>query len=188
VLSAGTGDTPPLLLFHPGGGDCEVYRPLLAGLPEHLACYGFDRVRGGDVAERVAEYLPRLREVQPHGPYRLAGWSFGGALAYAAACLLVEAGEPVELVALLDTMLPLPDETPDPRVSSARRFARFARHVERTYGVSVPLEAAELAVLPEEEQVEDAMARVAAAGPDLAPAVLRHHHDSFLDTLAAELQ
>ena len=44
---------------------------------------GFDRGVEGPIDERVREYLPKLREVQPHGPYVLVGWSFGGALAYA---------------------------------------------------------------------------------------------------------
>jgi nonribosomal peptide synthetase DhbF len=40
--------------------------------------------------------------VQRHGPYRLAGWSFGGNVAHAMAVLLEESGERVELLALLD--------------------------------------------------------------------------------------
>ena len=47
----------------------------------------------GSIEDRVREYLPRLRELQPHGPYVLVGWSFGGALAYGVAQLLREAGE-----------------------------------------------------------------------------------------------
>jgi amino acid adenylation domain-containing protein len=59
-----------------------------------------------DVAELVAEYLDAVRKVQPHGPYHLAGVSFGGLLAYEVARLLREAGEEVRLLALLDPILP----------------------------------------------------------------------------------
>ncbi|MFD2123228.1 thioesterase domain-containing protein [Streptomyces cirratus] len=34
------------------------------------------------VEEMVEDYLPLIREVQPHGPYRFLGWSFGGTVAH----------------------------------------------------------------------------------------------------------
>ncbi|WP_328455953.1 type I polyketide synthase [Amycolatopsis sp. NBC_00438] len=185
VLTAGDAGVTPLLLFHPGGSTCTVYRPLLDRLPGELPCVGFERVPGGNVEERVERLLPLVRETQRTGPYRLAGWSFGGALAYGVAAKLAEEGEDVELVALIDTMLPLPEPELDPRASSARRFLRFTGYVEGTYGRAVRLGHGELAPLPEEEQIELTMRRVAEAGL-LSPGVLRHQHQSFLDTLAAE--
>ncbi len=59
-----------------------------------------------DVRQLVAEYLDAVRTVQPHGPYYLAGVSFGGVLAYEVARTLREAGEEVRLLALLDPILP----------------------------------------------------------------------------------
>ncbi|WP_206786067.1 type I polyketide synthase [Amycolatopsis sp. MtRt-6] len=185
VLKPGDAGTTPLLLFHPGGSTCTVYRPLLDRLPAGVPCAGFERVPGAAIEERVERLLPLVRARQPHGPYRLAGWSFGGALAYGVATRLADAGEPVELVALIDTMLPLPDPDLDPRASSARRFLRFTGYVEGTYGRAVRLGHDELAPLPEEEQIALTMRRVAEAGL-LSPGVLRHQHQSFLDTLAAE--
>jgi thioesterase domain-containing protein len=55
------------------------------------------------VAEIAAEYVALIRQVRPHGPYLLAGYSFGGLLAYEAARLLREAGETVAEVILFDT-------------------------------------------------------------------------------------
>ncbi|WP_410621015.1 beta-ketoacyl synthase N-terminal-like domain-containing protein [Amycolatopsis sp. cmx-8-4] len=185
VLARGTAGASPLLLFHPGGSTCTVYRPLLERLPEELPCVGFERVPGGSVEERVERLLPLVREAQRDGPYRLAGWSFGGALAYGVAVRLAGEGADVDLVALIDTMLPLPEPDLDPRASSARRFLRFTGYVEGTYGRAVRLGHDELAPLPEEEQIELTMRRVAEAGL-LGPGVLRHQRQSFLDTLAAE--
>ncbi|MEV7098233.1 type I polyketide synthase [Amycolatopsis sp. NPDC051045] len=185
VLKPGDEGTAPLLLFHPGGSTCTVYRPLLDRLPAGVPCVGFERVPGAGIEERVERLLPLVRARRPHGPYRLAGWSFGGALAYGVATRLADEGEPVELVALIDTMLPLPEPDLDPRASSARRFLRFTGYVEGTYGRTVRLGHDELAPLPEEEQIELTMRRVAEAGL-LSPGVLRHQHQSFLDTLAAE--
>ncbi len=45
-----------------------------------------------------------VRRVQRTGPYRLAGWSFGGLLAYEAAVQLLEAGERVTFVGMFDTV------------------------------------------------------------------------------------
>ena len=55
-------------------------------------------------------YLRKIREVQPHGPYTLAGWSMGGLIAMEAARQLTAAGEHVALVALVDTYLAVPDD------------------------------------------------------------------------------
>ncbi|MGW5724296.1 type I polyketide synthase [Amycolatopsis sp. NPDC003865] len=185
VLTPGEPGAAPLLLFHPGGSTCTVYRPLLDRLPAGVPCLGFERVPGTSIEDRVERLLPLVRARLPHGPYRLAGWSFGGALAYGVATRLAGEGEDVELVALLDTMLPLPEPGLDPRASSARRFLRFTGYVEGTYGHPVRLGHDELAPLPEEEQIELTMRRVAEAGL-LGPGVLRHQRQSFLDTLAAE--
>lgn len=185
VLREGSGGVP-LFLFHAAGGPCRVYRPLVEAMGGEFPCLGFERVPGKDLHERAENYLPLLREVQPHGPYRLAGWSFGGALAYAVACRLRTDGEEVGLVGLLDSIVPLPEPDGGPRRAAARRFLRFAEYVERTYGKSVPLDEAELVALPREQQIDTVMDRVSRAAPDMGTGVLRHQRQSFVDTLAAE--
>ncbi len=53
--------------------------------------------------EDIATYLiEAMREVQPHGPYHLAGLCVNAVIAYEMAQQLVRAGEPVALVAMLD--------------------------------------------------------------------------------------
>jgi thioesterase domain-containing protein len=61
----------------------------------HLAVPEFDRL--------VEDYLGLVRQVRPDGPYRLLGWSFGGAIAYAMATALQAEGAQVELLVLLDS-------------------------------------------------------------------------------------
>jgi arthrofactin-type cyclic lipopeptide synthetase C len=47
-----------------------------------------------------------IRTIRSKGPYRIAGWSFGGLLAYEIAVQLIAAGEEVDFVGLLDTSYP----------------------------------------------------------------------------------
>ncbi|WP_244129089.1 thioesterase domain-containing protein, partial [Burkholderia gladioli] len=49
------------------------------------------------------DYVERIRTVQPQGPCRLLGWSFGGRVAVAMAACLEAQGETVDLVGLGDT-------------------------------------------------------------------------------------
>jgi thioesterase domain-containing protein len=54
------------------------------------------------MAER---YLAAIRQVQPEGPYQLAGWSFGGKVALEMAQQLHKSGEAVALLAIIDARL-----------------------------------------------------------------------------------
>jgi thioesterase domain-containing protein len=51
-------------------------------------------------------YNAAIREVRPHGPYLLGGWSFGATLAFEMAQQLTRQGEEVKLVAILDSVPP----------------------------------------------------------------------------------
>jgi oxalate---CoA ligase len=53
--------------------------------------------------EMAAHYLERIREIRPHGPYRLLGSSFGGLLAFEMAVQLERAGEEVDFLGMIDT-------------------------------------------------------------------------------------
>ncbi|MBT8168155.1 SDR family NAD(P)-dependent oxidoreductase [Ruegeria litorea] len=59
------------------------------------------------LVEAAADYIAELRQVQPHGPYLLGGFSGGGLTAYEMVHQLEEAGEEVALLAMLDTPLPV---------------------------------------------------------------------------------
>jgi thioesterase domain-containing protein len=51
-------------------------------------------------------YVEQLRRVQRDGPYQLAGYSFGGVIAYEMARQLVASGERVSFLGLLDSPAP----------------------------------------------------------------------------------
>src|SRR6185436_2978377 len=46
-----------------------------------------------------------IRQVQPEGPYQLAGWSFGGTIALEMAQQLQKGGESVAFLGVIDTRL-----------------------------------------------------------------------------------
>lgn len=57
----------------------------------------------GGVRELAVHYLSLIKEEQPHEPYFLGGYSYGGLLAYEIASLLTEQKQRVEFVAMIDT-------------------------------------------------------------------------------------
>jgi naphtho-gamma-pyrone polyketide synthase len=52
-------------------------------------------------------YLSEIRRRRPEGPYLLGGWSAGGVLAYAVACQLMEMGEEIGALFLIDSPCPI---------------------------------------------------------------------------------
>ncbi len=133
VPLAAAGEREPLVLVHPVGGNVVCYLELARQLDAGRPVYGLQcGAPVGDIAAMAAAYLAALRELQPHGPYHLAGWSFGGAVAYEMAQQLRAAGESVAFLGLIDSYTPVlletleavPGEDPGDEVRLARAFAR----------------------------------------------------------------
>ncbi|EZP30954.1 non-ribosomal peptide synthase/polyketide synthase [Pseudomonas sp. RIT288] len=112
VVRAGAHGTPLFLMHEFSGRD--VYFPTLA---QHIGgefpIYGLPGVPLGQAQLRTLECMAQrmvgiIRSVQPHGPYRLAGWSFGGVLAHEVAQQLLGLDEPVEFIGMLDSYAPNP--------------------------------------------------------------------------------
>jgi len=103
------GCQPPLYCVHGGGGHVLRFRDLAQALGTDQPFYGLRAPLFRDYTSQVtveflaAKYLADIRKVQPHGPYHLAGASFGGLVAYEIAFQLRAQGEEVGLVALFDT-------------------------------------------------------------------------------------
>ena len=103
------GSKPPLFLVHGvGGGMFWGYNNLAHHLGSDQPVYGF-KSRGMDgleeftkIEDMAAHYLADLRKVQPHGPYYLGGYCFGGNVAYEMARQLKEQGDQVGLLALMN--------------------------------------------------------------------------------------
>ncbi|MET7619110.1 amino acid adenylation domain-containing protein [Streptomyces sp. NPDC005408] len=105
-----SGDHPPLFVFHPAGGISWCYSGLLPGLGSGRPVHGLqarglmhdDETLPATMDDMAADYVAQIRTVQPHGPYRLLGWSVGGVIAHTVAVHLQQSGEQVDLLALMD--------------------------------------------------------------------------------------
>lgn len=125
-----SGSREPLFCLHSGSGLAWVYSGLTRELNPEIPVYGIQslalarhRRRPRTLAALVAEYVGRIREVQPRGPYRLLGWSFGGVLAHEAAVQLQASGEQVELLAILDA-----DIVPHPELAGTQVPEEFLNY------------------------------------------------------------
>lgn len=105
----------PLFFVHAVGGTVHAYAQLAAHLADTWALYGIEAagLREGSTPRESVEdmalaYLQAIRQVQPHGPYRLGGWSMGGLVAFEIARSLETAGDEIALLTLLDTAFPSP--------------------------------------------------------------------------------
>ncbi|MFG3617761.1 amino acid adenylation domain-containing protein, partial [Nocardia sp. NPDC047654] len=100
----------PLFCLHPMYGLSWCYAGLARYVPASTPIFGLQSpalTEEGYLPESLAEmahrYVAEIRAVQPHGPYRLLGWSLGGVLAHAVATQLQSAGEEIGLLTMLDS-------------------------------------------------------------------------------------
>ena len=127
LLKDGSAE-PPLFLTHGLGGSVidffQVVKHIRTPHPiQGMQAKGIDGTEEPlDSIEDMAQFhLDAIRQVQPHGPYLLAGYSLGGLVAFEMAQRLTADGEQVALLAMLDSY-------PDIRYLS---FAQRARLVVR---------------------------------------------------------
>lgn len=103
------GTQPPLFLIHPSGGGVFCYLDLSRHLGTNRPIYGLE-ASGRDseiephsqIEEMAAHYIKAIQRIQPEGPYLLAGWSMGGAIAFEMALQLQSQGQEISLLALID--------------------------------------------------------------------------------------
>ncbi len=112
LIQAGAAN-PPLFCVHPVGGNILEYYTLANYLGQDRPIYGLQS-QGLDgkqqplrsVEDMAKHYIQEIQTVQPHGPYFLTGYSFGGLVAFEMAQQLRTVGEEIGLLALLDSSAP----------------------------------------------------------------------------------
>lgn len=103
------GFKTPLFLIHPIGGTIFWYKLISRNLGQFRPIYaiqdpGIDAedLLFNSVQEMASFYLKAIQEIQPSGPYLLAGASFGATVSIEIASQLLKAGEKVNFIGLLD--------------------------------------------------------------------------------------
>lgn len=140
-LREGAGDAP-LFLFSGGDGSPHGLAALALRMRDSRALVGVDFCRHdnhGQLPSTIEIMADRscsaIRTLQPHGPYHLVGYSFGGLVAIEVARLLRESGERIALLGLIDTLF-------DPRFWPTHIFLRsqarlIRRHLADIGGLSL---------------------------------------------------
>jgi amino acid adenylation domain-containing protein len=152
-----------LFLVHTGGGTVLNYVPLARHLAAEVPVYGI-QARGLDgegephrsLSEMAADYITKLRALQPLGPYLLAGHSLGGVIAFEMARQLHRAGQPIALLAMFDSILARPsehDQPDDRRDADTRTLADAAATMARFMGKEIDLPLDELRKLTTDAQI-----------------------------------
>jgi arthrofactin-type cyclic lipopeptide synthetase C len=103
-----SGSQRPLFLVYEGTGSVAYAQVLHPHVDAEIPLYALPAPSDPEsplrTVEGMAARLVRMiQEVQPTGPYRLAGWSFGGLLAYEVAAQLIGRDQAVEFVGMMDT-------------------------------------------------------------------------------------
>ena len=166
------GQGAPLWLVHTGGGMLWNYQPLVQAMAPNFPIFGFE-AKGlfdgaapqSSIADMAADFLTAMRRHQPQGPYRVAGHSFGGLVAWEMACQLQAEGVEVEGVSLFDSSLSRPEDAWYASQSTAGAAARdLSSAVEvfaRFTGGAQQLDEEHLAGLSWEAQLDSAAAVMA---------------------------
>ncbi len=148
------GDRLPMFGVHGGAGTILLYHDLAKLLGPEQPVYGLQAagLYGRDplqsrVVDMAEHYIAELRTVAPRGPYLLAGYCFGGLVAFEMGRQLLAAGEDVPLVVTFNAPSPsyiaryrpafhddppeeeLDDTAPAPAVALPARLASAGRRV-----------------------------------------------------------
>jgi len=152
------GEHPPVFAVPGVGGNVLSLRPLSDALGKRQPLYGLQAVGLDGVAsplrtvEMTAEAnIEAIRKVQPEGPYRLVGHSYGGVVAYEMARQLQQNGEKVSSLILLDSIAPSIARQTDIGNDDAADLADACSTIAHLYGARLDLDTERLRALPQHD-------------------------------------
>lgn len=113
AICRGSPQKRPLFCVHGAGGNVLNFKVISDRLGAQQPFYGL-QAQGVDgrlpplttIEAMAAQYVEAIRTVDATGPYRLAGYSAGGVIAYEMAQQLKRDGARVETVIMIDTLEP----------------------------------------------------------------------------------
>jgi amino acid adenylation domain-containing protein len=103
------GERTPIFFVHAAGGTVMCYHELARHMAPGRPVYGLQALgieEGaepvGDLITMASHYVASILQVQPEGPYLLAGWSVGGNIVFEMARQLLALGHEVPFIGMLD--------------------------------------------------------------------------------------
>jgi amino acid adenylation domain-containing protein len=104
------GSKMPLYMVHGAGLNVLLFNTLAANMSADQPVYGL-QAKGLDgidepldnIEDIAAHYIQAIMQQNPNGPYALAGYSFGGIIAFEMARQLEAMGKEVKMLAMFDT-------------------------------------------------------------------------------------
>lgn len=128
------GNKTPLFMVHGAGLNILNFANVINHFDDDQPIYGFQGIVNNgynnwfeSIEAMAACYIESMLKVNPKGPYAIAGFSFGGIVAFEIARQLKEQGKTISLIAPLDTY-----------VDSSYHYAshqhkKLIRYYDRTY-------------------------------------------------------
>jgi len=124
--------TQSLFIVHPGYGRADCYFGFAKLLSKQLRVFGLQapcyyqrEFRFTSLIQLAQYYADSIQSIQSTGPYKLAGWSSGGLLAYYVAFVLQERNEQVDYLSLFDSEAPNEHVKSEELIQSLELFFSF---------------------------------------------------------------
>ena len=136
------GSQTPLFCVHPAGGNGAVYKNLADELGPDQPVWAF-QARGLEegeiphtsIVEMASAYVTAMKSIQPTGPYRLLGWSFGGTIAQEMSHQLESSGDSVEMLVLLDSAVKASSDN-DISLTDEQRTLQILEEASRHFNIT----------------------------------------------------
>jgi amino acid adenylation domain-containing protein len=162
-------DAPPLF-FAPGAGGHVLYLQALTGaLDSTYRLWGMC-VADLDIVPDSSTYIETLasalisdiRRIQPSGPYRLGGHSFGGLIAFEIARQLSLQGEVIKSLYIVDSMPPALTEQKDLQKAwtKSRWMAEIGNSFAQLTGSEITFDESEFSPFSDQRQVDELYSRL----------------------------
>jgi thioesterase domain-containing protein len=183
------GSWPPFFCVHAVGGQVISYAELSKEMGLEQPFYGLQSPPANwfpasevSIEQMATLYNREIRTVQPVGPYLLSGWSMGGLVAWEMAQQLIQEGETIGLLALMDTTPPSAYLEADDRDDDISMLARFAVHMSRLIGKNPQSLAQQFLLLTPQDQwkmVQETLTSYGVLAPKTAHAEMTALLDVF---------
>lgn len=125
-----SGTKKPVYLIHGGGLNTLVFKSVSTYMDPDQPVYALQALGLNGkttlyftIEEISAKYISEILQVDPEGPYLIAGYSLGGKIAYEMARQLIASGKEVKMLGIFDTYV----------ASTSQGFEKFLKKIKRQF-------------------------------------------------------